>query len=63
MWGLDLDVVKNEFGDKYYKYCVEKADKFIKSDDIRIENEHIILTDKGVFISNDVMSDFFYLED
>jgi len=63
MWGLDLELVKEEFGELYYKYCLEKSDKYIKSQDVRIENEHIILTDKGVFISNDVMSDFFYLED
>ena len=63
MWGLNLDIVKNEFGDLYYKYCKEKADKFIQSKDVRIENGHVILTDKGVFISNDVMSDFFFLEE
>jgi len=63
MWGLDLELVRKEFGDLYYKYCLQKSDKYIKSDDVRIENDHIILTDKGVFISNDVMSDFFYLED
>jgi len=63
MWGLDLELVKKEFGDMYYNYCLQKSDKFIKSNDVRIENNHIILTDKGVFISNDVMSDFFYLED
>lgn len=63
MWGLDLKLVKKEFGDIYFQHCLKKSDKFIKSDDVRIENKHIILTDKGVFISNDVMSDFFYLED
>jgi len=63
MWGLDLDLVKREFGESYYQYCQEKANKFIQSEDVRIEKEHIILTDKGVFISNDVMSDFFFIEE
>jgi len=61
MWGLDLNMVKNEFGEQYHEYCIKKAAKFIESNDVRIENEHIILTDKGVFISNDVMSDFFFI--
>jgi len=63
MWGLDLELVKNEFGEFYHQYCLEKANKFIQSEDVRIEKKHIILTDKGVFISNDVMSDFFYIEE
>lgn len=63
MWGLNLDIVQSEFGASYSKYCLEKAEKFIQSNDVRIENGHIILTDKGVFISNDVMSDFFFIEE
>ena len=63
MWGLNLNKVKNEFGESYHKYCLKKADKFIDNNNVRIENNHIILTDKGVFISNDVMSDFFFIEE
>jgi oxygen-independent coproporphyrinogen-3 oxidase len=63
MWGLDLNIVKDEFGELRHKYCLEKVDKFIESSDVRIENDHIILTDKGVFISNDIMSDFFFIEE
>ena len=63
VWGMNLNIVKDEFGESYQKHCLKKADKFIKSKDVRIENDNIILTDKGVFISNDVMSDFFFIED
>ena len=63
MWGLNLNIVKDEFGESLYRHCLKKADKFIESSDVRIENDHIILTNKGVFISNDVMSDFFFIDE
>ncbi len=63
MWGLDLDIVKKIFGETYHKYCLKQANKFIQSNDVKLENNHIILTDKGVFISNDVISDFFFIEE
>lgn len=62
-WGLDLEYVKNNFGDKLHDFCIEESEKYLKSNDVRVFNNCIILTDKGVFKSNDIMSDFFYVED
>ena len=31
MWGLDLNIVKDEFGELHHKYCLGKVDKFIES--------------------------------
>ncbi len=62
-FGLNLKQVKLEFGEKIYNHCKKIASKHIKSENIRKENDTLILTDKGVFVSNDVMSDFFWIED
>jgi len=62
-WGLDLSLVKEQFGDDLYRHCEKKAAKYIQSKHIRKENNALILSDEGVFISNDIMSDFFYIEE
>lgn len=62
-WGMDLEAVREYFGEKYQKYCINKAEKYILSQHIRRENNSLILNDEGVFISNDIMSDFFWLDD
>lgn len=63
MWGLDLNYVRNVFGDRLYAFCCREAEKYKKSDHVKVENRHAILTEKGVFVSNDIMSDFFWIED
>ncbi len=60
-WGLNLKRVEKEFGEKQYAHCLKMAEKHIKNNNIRIENDTLILTDKGVFVSNDIMADFFWV--
>jgi oxygen-independent coproporphyrinogen-3 oxidase len=62
-WGLDLKIVQEQFGEDLYQHCVQKAKKYIESKHIRQENDSLILSDDGVFISNDIMSDFFFVEE
>ena len=61
-WGLNIEQVRLRFGENFYKHCTKKAEKYILSKHIRSENDSLILTDEGVFISNDIMSDFFWIE-
>lgn len=62
-WGLDLEVVRKEFGDDFVAHCLQSAQKYLQSNHMRKEQEYLILNDEGVFISNDIMSDFFYVEE
>lgn len=62
-WGMDLDYVKKTFGSEMHAFCIKESEKYLQSLDVRIQNNFIILTDKGVFKSNDIMSDFFFLND
>lgn len=63
MWGLDLLYVKKNFGEEYYQFCLNEANKYIRSSHVRIEKDCVIISDKGVFVSDDIMSDFFWVED
>lgn len=62
-WGMDLELVRKDFGEKLYQYCLTKSKKYLLSDHIRKEDNTIILNDKGVFVSNDIMSDFFWVDE
>ena len=62
-WGMNLDQVKELFGEQLHQHCVKKAEKYIQSNHIRKENNSLILCDDGVFVSNDIMSDFFWIEE
>jgi oxygen-independent coproporphyrinogen-3 oxidase len=62
-WGLNLELVRESFGENYYQHCLVESKKYLLSEHVRQEGNAIILNDKGVFVSNDIMSDFFLLED
>lgn len=62
-WGLDLEYVRCKYGTELYQHCLEHANKYQKSGHVRIEKNRAILSDEGVFISNDIMSDFFWVEE
>ncbi|PKQ63619.1 hypothetical protein BZG02_09405 [Labilibaculum filiforme] len=62
-WGMDLELVRTDFGEKLYQHCILKTKKYLSSEHIRQEKNSIILNDKGVFVSNDIMSDFFWVEE
>ncbi len=62
-WGMDLETVRKDFGDQLYNHCLAKAEKYIISNHVRQDGNSLILCDEGVFISNDIMSEFFWVED
>ncbi|WP_372755185.1 radical SAM family heme chaperone HemW [Labilibaculum sp.] len=62
-WGLNLELVRENFGEKFYQHCLIESKKYLRSAHLRQEGNSIILNDKGVFISNDIMSDFFLLKE
>lgn len=62
-WGMDLAIVRKEFDLNLYNHCLKVANKYLQSEHIRKMGSALILTDKGVFISNDIMSDFFWIEE
>lgn len=55
--GIDLEKLHTQYGEKYYEYCVSSAEKFIQTQDLKLNGNHIFLTDKGFNICNRVIVD------
>lgn len=56
-WGLSLEKLSEAFGKEYYDYCLKAANKYIVGNLLEIENNHLKLTSKGLFVSDGIMSD------
>ena len=55
--GIDLDVVRDWLGEEYRSYLLSNAHKAIENGCLAIEGNRISLTRKGLYVSNDVMSE------
>ena len=54
--GLDLSILS----DKYRNYCLREAQRFINDRLLRIDDNHLSLTRKGLFVSDYIMSSLIY---
>ncbi|MEG1573831.1 MAG: radical SAM family heme chaperone HemW [Bacteroidales bacterium] len=62
MDGINLSTIERLFGTKYLYYCTREADRYIKSGDIIHNADRLILTRKGVFVSDAICRNLFYVE-
>lgn len=60
IWGLDLTELTSRFGEKFYRYCIENAQKYLDSNLLKIDAGRLKLTRAGVFISDGIMSDLMW---
>lgn len=56
-WGISLDYLQKNFGAEYVSYLLQIADKYLRNETLKKENEHLILTQSGIFVSDNIMSD------
>ena len=57
--GLSLSRVKNDFGNQYHTHIINTLKKYKDLPELLIlDNDKIILTDKGLFVSDGIMADF-----
>lgn len=61
MWGVDLNKLKQLFGSDMSDYCLKNAQKFIDKEFVSISNDVLKLTRKGIFVSDDIMSELMYI--
>ncbi len=61
IWGVSLDRIEQEFGDKYLDYLQKQSQKFINDDLLFIEKNILKPTPKGKFLTDGIASDLFYL--
>ena len=62
IWGVSLDKVATDFGEKYKKYLQKMSVKFIEQNLIFLENNILKTTKKGKFLIDGIASDLFYIE-
>ena len=56
--GIDIALVRKEFGEKFEEQLLRDAKTHIDRGMVKIKNGKLSLTHKGLYISDDVMSDF-----
>jgi len=57
IWGIDKQIILQDFGIKYYNHILEAIKAHSKH--VKIEENSISLSEEGMFVSNDIISDIF----
>ncbi|NNC69774.1 MAG: radical SAM family heme chaperone HemW [Flavobacteriaceae bacterium] len=61
MWGVSLEKIEAVFGSNYKKYLLQQAEIYIKQDLLYIDDNKLLTTQKGKFLSDGISSDLFKL--
>ncbi len=61
IWGISLDRIENEFGEKFLNYLLKQAQKFISDDLLSITENTLKTTRKGKFLADGIASDLFLI--
>ena len=59
--GMSLDKLRQDFGDNLFTYCMEMAQPHISRGTVELTSSTLRLTAKGLFVSDDIMSDLLYV--
>lgn len=62
MWGVSLQKVQNDFGEKYLTYLLKNAQKYIMSLQLVIENNVLKTTAEGKFFGDGIASELFMVD-
>lgn len=60
-WGMSLEKLKLTFGYQLYEYCMKMAQPHLKQKTLEIYHGALKLTEKGIFISDGIMSDLIWV--
>lgn len=59
--GVDLAMIKDTFGEEYYTFLNNEAQKHIRRNRLAITDNRLHLTREGLFISDSIMSDLMHV--
>lgn len=59
IWGVSLKKIEIEFGKVFQSRLLHNADKYLKTNFLKIENLHLKATSKGKFLVDGIASDLF----
>lgn len=60
--GVNLDQLRSICGDRDADYCLRMAQQHISNGLMKIEDHHLKLCHKGIFVSDDIMSDLMIVD-
>lgn len=60
IWGIDVKRIGETYNEALATYFQRALNKYVESDLVYIEDEVLRLTEKGIFVSDRIMEDFFY---
>ena len=61
VWGVSLEKVEKDYGLNYKKYLLEQSQKHINAHLLYLDNDKLLVTKKGKFLSDGIASDLFKL--
>ena len=59
VWGVSLEKIENDFGKNYKKYILNQSEKYINEHLLYIDDDKLLTTKKGKFLSDGIASDLF----
>ena len=59
IWGVSLKKIEIEFGTVFQSRLLQNADKYLKTNFLKIENLHLKATNRGKFLVDGIASDLF----
>ena len=59
--GINLTKLKDEYGEELFLYLTQEAQKYINLHEMKIEDNKLSLTRKGLYISDSIMSDLIFI--
>lgn len=62
VWGISLDRVQSDFGEKYKGYLMLQADKFIAEHLLYLDGDVLLATNKGKFLADGIAADLFMIK-
>lgn len=63
VWGVSIEHIKQNFGATLWEYFQEMATPHLQDGRLIMQNKHFCLTRKGIFVSDDIMSDLMFIEE
>ncbi|MEY8780290.1 radical SAM family heme chaperone HemW [Allomuricauda sp. XS_ASV26] len=61
IWGVDLEQVATDFGERYVQYLDQQAARFLDQGLLILEGQKLLTTKKGKFLADGIASDLFFL--
>lgn len=61
IWGVSLERIQKEFGEKVFEYLQGQSEKFIADGLLAVENNILKTTPKGKFLADGIASDLFLI--